>query len=1041
MLRLSALTHRAVAITFNPLLLSEVRQETPRIATLMATDYRSTVHLPRTDFPMRANLAEREPRLLAKWQAERIYERLVERNQGGPKFVLHDGPPYANGDIHQGHALNKTLKDLVAKSHAMAGELVDVIPGWDCHGLPIEQNVDKQLGSKKQAMSRQAFRQECRRYAEKWVHTQREQFKRLGVFMRWDKPYLTMSAGYEAQTVRELARFAERGSLYRAKKPVPWCPTHRTALAVSEIEYEKHQSPSIYVAMRLVSDPGRLASPLAGKEVDLVIWTTTPWTLPANLAIAANEKFTYVAYRLESSVNPASPPRIVVVAKDLLVDFLSNCAPGDLQVKDATAVGVTQAAVLKDPSRIIAFFDGGALLGHEYQHPFIDRTSPVLLGGHVTLETGTGLVHTAPGHGQDDYVLGQKHGLDAYAPVDNAGRFTPEVVGLEGKNVFEANPHVIELIRASGHLLSDPHATTTHEYPHCWRCHNPLIFRATDQWFISLAHGDTRRKALEAIDRDVTWIPSWGKARIQGMMENRPDWCISRQRTWGVPIVAFYCNGCQHCVLDATVMRHVAGIFEKETADAWVARPSGELLPAGFTCPGCGGTDFRKEDDILDVWFDSGVSYANVAELMPNQGFPTDLYLEGSDQHRGWFNSSLIAAVGTRDRAPYRTVLTHGFVVDETGKPYSKSNPNYVPMDRFFQEFGADLVRLWVAASDYSQDIHLSKQVMSHISEAYRKIRNTIRWSLGSVDDFDVARQAVPVAKLADIDRWALEKTARYVDTVREAYRRYEFHLVFHATVELCSKTLSALYFDVLKDRLYTRALNDPLRRGSQTVLWRVTDVLCRTLAPILSFTADEAYSALPGRRADSVFLVGLPTAAEVREGLTPDEGERLVARYDDLETNVRAPVQKAMELLKAVQQPLFKELKELEARQKAGALSTADVARKTALEAQTVGNSLDARVTLTASSQRASALRALGAELAELLIVSQVDIVDASAGLSHEKGLEVEVSPARGERCARCWCYTEFRGTDPAHPELCPKCAPAVREDFSGFRPGAQQA
>jgi isoleucyl-tRNA synthetase len=517
----------------------------------------------------------------------------------------------------------------------MNGELTDVIPGWDCHGLPIEPKVDKELGPKKRSMSALAFRQECRKYAQSQFEKQRESFKRLGVFMRWDKPYLTMSASYEAQTVRELAKFVERGSLYRQKKPVYWCPRDRTALAENEIEYDdKHISPSIHVAMQLTSDPGKLHPGLAGRPVYLVIWTTTPWTLPANLAIAANERATYVAYRLDNAVNPVASGKIVIVAKDLLQHFLAEVAPDDLVVRDASALGVDAAAVLKDPSKILAYIEGAALAGHEYRHPFIDRVSPVLLAEHVTLDTGTGLVHTAPGHGQDDYVLGKKHGLDIYAPLDDAARYTPEVAGLEGKFVFDANPLVVEMLRASGHLLSDPAATVTHKYPTCWRCDGPVVFRATDQWFISLAHDELRKKCLDAIDRDVTWIPHWGKARIQGMMESRPDWCISRQRAWGVPIAAFYCEGCSHCVLDATVMNHVAGIFEKETADVWVEKSATELMPPGFKCPGCGGTSFRKEKDILDVWFDSGVSYASVIENTPNEAFPADLYLEGSDQHR-----------------------------------------------------------------------------------------------------------------------------------------------------------------------------------------------------------------------------------------------------------------------------------------------------------------------------------------------------------------------------------------------------------------------
>ncbi len=974
----------------------------------MTVDYRGTVHLPKTDFPMRANLPEREPQMLAAWAAERAYERMVESNAGKERFVFHDGPPYANNDIHQGHALNKTLKDIIVKYQSMTGHLVDAIPGWDCHGLPIELAVDKALGPKKKTLSAAEFRRECRRYAEKWVDVQRESFRRLGVFMRWDKPYLTMSYGYEAQTVRELARFVERGSLYRQKKPVHWCPKDRTALAEAEIEYHDHSSPSIYVAMQLASDPAKLHPTLAGKDVRLVIWTTTPWTLPANLAIAAHPEFEYVAYKLGD--------RVIVVAKELLVQVLAACAPDELIAGEG---GVQRLA---DPSKVLATITGADLQGLEYRHPFLDRVSPVLLGDHVTLEQGSGLVHTAPGHGHEDYVLGKKHGLEVLAPVDNAGRYTAEVPGLEGKFVFDANPEIVAGLHASGHLLSDPKASIAHSYPHCWRCDGPVIFRATDQWFISLAHNDLRKHCLDAIERDVRWIPHWGKARIQGMMENRPDWCISRQRAWGVPIVSFYCEGCQHCVLDAGIMRHVAEIFDREGADAWVARSAAELLPAGFACPTCGKSEFRKENDILDVWFDSGVSYANVAELMPNQGFPVDLYLEGSDQHRGWFNSSLIASVGTRDRAPYKAVLTHGFVVDGQGRKLSKRLGNGVPMETMLKKYGADIIRLWVASEDYREDVRLSDEILTNLSEGYRKIRNTLRYVLGALDGFDPKRDAVPVAEWPELDRWALEMTARYAERMHEAYGSYEFHLAYHATLEFTAKTLSAFYFDLVKDRLYTQAKGSKARRAVQTALWRIGDALCRLLAPIISFTADEAWRMLPGKSTDLVFFAGMPTAAELRAGIT--DGDALVSTWTKLQDEVRAPVLKALEELKAAQQPLFKELKALDEKAKAGPLDEADAARRKVVEAQLIGSSLDASVVLKAGGELGAFLKAHERLLPELLIVSQVDL--ATGG----DALEVAVRTARGERCARCWCYSEQRGGHAAHPELCPKCAEAVLAD-----------
>lgn len=989
-------------------------------------DYRGTVHLPVTEFPMRANLPEREPELLRRWQEERIYERLVEQNREREPFVLHDGPPYANNDIHQGHALQKTLKDIIGKYRGMSGRLTDIVPGWDCHGLPIELAVDKQLGSKKRALSTAEFRLECRRYADKWVGVQRDSFRRLGIFMRWEQPYLTMSFDYEAQTVRELAKFAGSGSLYRQKKPVHWCPRDRTALAEAEIEYADRTSPSIYVGMRLESNPAKLHPSLSGKPVDLVIWTTTPWTLPANLAIAASGSFTYVAYQLGD--------RVVVVAKDLLSRFLAECAPGELQVREADAVGVAEAASLAEPSRILAFFEGTALEGHTYRHPFYDRVSPVLLGEHVTLEQGTGLVHTAPGHGQEDYVLGRRNGLEVLAPVDARGRYTAEAPGLEGEFVFDANAGIVEKLHQSGHLLSDPAATLRHSYPHCWRCDGPVIFRATDQWFISMSANGLREKSLRAIDDEVTWVPHWGKPRIQAMVQNRPDWCISRQRAWGVPIVAFYCEGCDACVQTPELMNRVADLFEKEGADAWVTHTAAELLPEGFTCPSCQGNEFRKETDILDVWFDSGVSFAGVLEKRENNRVPADLYFEGSDQHRGWFNSSLMISVATRGRAPYRTVVTHGFVVDGQGRKLSKRLGNGVPLDVMLKKYGADILRLWVAAEDYRDDIRLSDEILANLSEGYRKIRNTLRFALGSLHGFDPATDSVSASELEPLDRWALEQLARWTERMHEAYEKYEFHLAYHATTEFCAKTLSSLYFDVLKDRLYTHAKKSVSRRAAQTVLHRVADALCRMLAPILSFTADEAWRQLPGRSTDTVFLAGLPAADELRRGLAPGEGEALVARYERLFEEVRAPVQKAMEELKAAQQPLFRELKDLEKQAKAAPLDDAARARKQAIEAEVIGNSLDARIVLAATGETRELLEKNLAELPALLIVSQVALADANASPAQGgrafDALTVFVLPAEGERCARCWCYTTERGLDANHPELCPKCTRAVIED-----------
>ncbi|WP_242360654.1 MULTISPECIES: isoleucine--tRNA ligase [Anaeromyxobacter] len=946
-------------------------------------DYKDTVNLPKTAFPMKANLPQREPEILRGWEEQTIFQRLVASNAerpGAKRFVLHDGPPYANGDIHIGHALNKILKDVVVKYRNLKGEVADYVPGWDCHGLPIELKVDKELGPKKRDMDRAQIIEACRAYAQKWIERQRESFKRLGVFGRWDDPYTTMSKGYEAEIVRTLARAAEKGFLFRGKKPVYWCVTDRTALAEAEVEYEDHTSPSIYVAFDLVSPLPD--AKLAGKKARLVIWTTTPWTLPANLAVAAHPEFTYVAYELRGHV--------LVVAKDLLTRFLADCAPEELAVKDVPVAhspdahaaatgggGLVPSAHLVHPERILAYLDGKALEGLTYRHPFMDRESPVILGEHVTLEAGTGLVHTAPGHGAEDYQVGLAYGLEVLNPVDGAGRFTAEAGKYAGKKIFEANAEIVADLQASGHLLSDPKATLRHSYPHCWRCHNPVVFRATDQWFLSLEHDGLRKKALDAIDR-VQWIPRWGRERIYGMIENRPDWCLSRQRTWGVPIPVFYCEGCAEPLVSPPVMERVAQAFEAEGIEAWYRH-----APADFTqgeaCPKCGKAEFRREQDILDVWWDSGVSWAAVAAKR-GFGVPVDLYLEGSDQHRGWFHSSLLTSVAIRGQAPYRGVLTHGFVLDGQGKAMSKSLGNTVAPEEIIKRYGADILRLWVSAADYRDDVRISAEIVAGLAEGYTKIRNTVRYMLGALDGFDPARDAVPLEELEPLDRWALAKLAAWDEKVKAAYEEYEFHLAYHATMQLCAVDLSALYFDIIKDRLYTWKKDGKPRRSAQTALWLVCQDVLRLLAPVLSFTASEAWGHLPGKPAESVFLAGLPTRAR------PADAEALEARYGKL-FEVRASVQKKLE-----------------------------EARRAGL----IGKSLEAAVTIRAEGETRALLEEAKAELPTLLIVSRVTLADGPAA--------VEVERAPGEKCERCWIYADDRGIDPAHPTLCGKCAGALR-------------
>lgn len=945
-------------------------------------DYRGSVHLPKTAFPMKASLPEREPKQIARWDELRVYERMIEKNEkaGAPRFVFHDGPPYANGHIHYGTILNKVLKDMVVKYANMSGKLCDFVPGWDCHGLPIELKTEESLGSKKRDMDKVELRRACRAYAERFIDIQRDEFKRMGVLARWSEPYLTMNYSYEAAIVRELAGVAEGGYLKRGKKPVYWCVKDHTALAEAEVEYEDHASPSIHVAFPLASPlpDGKLD----GRTAELVIWTTTPWTLPANLAICVHPEVTYLAYDLKG--------RVLVVAQDLLASFLAEIAPDELAMReievgntstDAVQKPSLSVAALKDPSRILCYFQGKQLEGLTYRHVLNGRVNPVILGEHVTTESGTGLVHTAPGHGAEDYDVGRKYGLEVLSPVDAQGRYTEEAgETLAGMQIFEANPKIIDALVEKNALLSDPKATISHSYPCCWRCKKPVIFRATPQWFISLSHADLRQRALDEVER-VEWIPKWGRNRIHGMLAARPDWCVSRQRAWGVPITVFYCEACDEAVVDPAVMRRVADVFEKEGADAWFTHPAEDFLGADYACPKCGHTHFSKESDILDVWFDSGVSFAAVAGQEKNMGLPVDLYLEGADQHRGWFHSTLLIALMTRGHAPYKSVLTHGFVVDGQGKKMSKSLGNFVPPEKNLKELGAEILRLWVASADYRDDIRVSQQILAGMTESYRKLRNTFRYALGNLCDFDPATDAVRESDLLPIDRWALARMRAATVKIRKAYESADFHIVFHTAVDLCAVDLSAVYFDILKDRLYTAGKTSLERRSAQTALRSILVDLLRLLAPMLSFTCEEAYGHLPHKSEESVFLTGMPEAVQA-----PGD-EALLAEFDRLFA-VRAEVQKALE--KARQDKL-------------------------------IGSSLEASVAIAASGETADLLERNQAHLEALFIVSRVTLTqaaDASAPLS------VEVSRAPGSKCPRCWTYCE--AIDETHP-VCPKCARAL--------------
>jgi len=922
-------------------------------------EYKDTLNLPQTDFPMKANLNQREPEILARWEQAGLYGELEEAGRGKPLYVLHDGPPYANGHIHIGHALNKILKDIVLKVKRMEGFHAPYVPGWDCHGLPIELQVEKNLGSKKHQMSKLEMRRECRAYAEKFVAIQKEEFKRLGILGDWENPYLTMNYEYEGLTAAELAKFAHNGGLYRGRKPVHWCSSCVTALAEAEVEYADHTSPSIFVRFALHDDLSASIPALAGKQAYIVIWTTTPWTIPANLAVALHPEFDYVALETEKGV--------LIVAEGLKDSFLAS-------------TGLT--------GRVIATFKAGLLERKRCRHPFYDRDSIVLLGEHVTLEAGTGCVHTAPGHGQEDYQLALAEGLDIYNPVDNHGKYIQSLEFFGGQFVFDANQSVIDKLAEVGALLGA--SKISHSYPHCWRCKKPIIFRATEQWFISMETNDLRKKALEAIDK-VQWIPKWGRERIFGMIENRPDWCVSRQRTWGVPITAFSCRECGEYMADGAIMDHIADLFKEHSADLWFDWEAEKLLPAGTKCPKCGSSSFEKENDILDVWFDSGVSHAAVLEPNPSLISPADMYLEGSDQHRGWFHSSLLESVGTRGVAPYRSVLTHGFVLDGQGRKMSKSVGNVVAPEDVIKKFGADILRLWVAAMDYRDDTRISQEILNRIAEAYRRIRNTCRYILGNTSDFDPATQSVPFADMPEIDRWALNQLELLKERILTAYQELQFHVIYQDINAFCTVEMSSFYLDILKDRMYTSKADSLERLSAQTVMHRILDTLVRLLAPVLSFTADEVWQYMPGRSEDSVHLAGFPC-------LNPEwKDDTLVTRWDRI-IKVRSDVSKALELARV---------------------------------AKIIGHSLDAAVTITAPPELLAFLREYETELQSIFIVSKAvtaDEIDGESWASDSiEGVKIQVTAAPGEKCERCWCYSEELGTNAGHPAICSKCTGAV--------------
>jgi isoleucyl-tRNA synthetase len=926
-------------------------------------DYKKTLNLPATAFPMKASLAQREPEQLKNWETDQLYRKIRQQSKDKKRFILHDGPPYANGHIHIGTALNKILKDFIVRSQQMAGADAVYVPGWDCHGLPIEHNVEKELGSKKAEMSQGQIRRKCRTYADKFIKIQKEEFKRLGVMGDWPDPYLTMSYDYEATIAKECCKFALDGSLFRSKKPIYWCCSCRTALAEAEIEYMDETSPSIFVKFALMDDLGDLYPALAGKEISVVIWTTTPWTLPANLAIALHPEFDYVA--VETATGD-----VLIVAKALL----SSCMK---------SFGIESFTVLAD-------LDAAQLEHKKCRHPLYDRESLIILGDHVTLEAGTGCVHTAPGHGREDYDVGLRYGLDVYSPVDDRGCFTEEAGRFAGQFVFKANTEINQLLDEKRVLLAQERIT--HSYPHCWRCKRPVIFRATPQWFISMEKTGLRKSSLEAIDQ-VQWIPHWGRERIYGMIEKRPDWCVSRQRAWGVPITVFTCADCDTPYMTPELMENIHALFVQEGADAWFEKSVEDFLPNGAACDNCGSGNFEKETDILDVWFDSGVSHAAVLEARDNLSWPADLYLEGSDQHRGWFHSSLLTSVGLRKTAPYKSVLTHGFVVDAKGKKMSKSLGNVIAPEKVIKQYGAEILRLWVSASDYRDDIRISDKILKQLTDAYRRIRNTSRFLLGNLNDFDPVDDVVSYVEMLPLDRYALHTLQDLIERARKAYDAYEFHTIYHGIFNYCTLDLSAFYLDILKDRLYTTPAKDLARRSAQTGIFKIADSLARLMAPIMAFTAEEIWKHLPGfpGKEKSIHMARLPQAdAGLRDNVLADQWRSIRV--------VRGEVTKALEEARAQ---------------------------------KVIGHSLDAAVKVGLDASLYSQLDPYSRDLRSIFIVSKADLVPGGIQDAYHsadvEGIHVKVTPASGEKCNRCWVHDPSVGHRSDHPTICDRCRSAI--------------
>ena len=913
---------------------------------------KETLNLPKTSFSMKAKLAQKEPEIIKKWNEIRLYHKILERRENRPAFILHDGPPYANGNIHLGTALNKILKDFIVKSKSMQGYSAVYVPGWDCHGLPIEFKVDQLLGEKKRELSIIQIREECKAYALKYVGIQREQFKRLGVLGDWERPYLTMDPLYEADVLRFLASFFAMGNVYKGKKPVHWCIHCRTALAEAEIEYKDRKSPSIYVKFPMSSDLSLKYPSLKGKRVSVLIWTTTPWTLPANLAIAFHAEFEYAAFEVNGEVFIAAKRLVPVIAEDM-------------------GLGKTT---------ILATFLGAEMEGLKARHPYIDRESLFVLADYVTLDQGTGAVHTAPGHGHEDYLTGLSYGLDIYNPVDDDGRFMSHVERYQGMNVFEANKSIVADLQKAGRLTQAQ--DIVHSYPHCWRCKNPVIFRATSQWFISMDENDFRMKALAEIER-VEWIPFWGEERIASMISARPDWCISRQRSWGVPIPAFACGGCGTILADEEITRRVADIFENEGSNAWFSKSAAELLPLGISCAECGSTDFVKENNILDVWFESGSSHG-ILDRREGHAWPADVYIEGHDQYRGWFNSSILVGLAAKGSSPYKTCIMHGFVLDDKGRGMSKSLGNFIEPEEIISQNGAEILRLWVAMLNYKEDARFGNETLQRLVEAYRKIRNTWRFLLGNIHDFVPDTETVPLDSRLLIDRWVLQKCSSLGMKVVKAYENYEYHVVFHTIYNFFTIDLSSFYLDVLKDRLYCSGAQSLLRKSAQSTLLEILKTTLILMAPILPFTTEEAWEAMPNftGKEESVHFEVFPSFD------TLCLGSELFREWEQL-IELRGTVLKELEL---------------------------------ARESKSIGNSLEAGVILKVPRSLMGLVKKYREDLPSFFIVSSVELQDSPG-----EDVQAVISRAKGKKCQRCWNYSPYVGTSADYPDFCWRCEDVV--------------